>query len=107
MNAVALQKGTTLTYHFDVPRDGSYTLTTSLVPTQPVDSGDLRYSVSIDGAAPTVHSLKEPFRSERWKQNVLSGQTSRQQSVTLTAGRHTLTIQALDEHIVVDQWSLR
>ena len=107
MNAVALQKGTTLTYHFDVPRDGSYTLTTSLVPTQPVDSGDLRYSVSIDGAAPTVHSLKEPFRSERWKQNVLSGQTSRQQSVTLTAGHHTLTMQALDEHIVVDQWSLR
>ena len=107
MNAVAMTKGATLTYHFDVDKAGSYTLTTALVPTHPVDSGDLRYSVSIDGAAPVVYSLKEPFRSERWKQNVLAGQTRRDQPLTLAAGLHTLTIHALDEHIVVDQWSLR
>ena len=51
-----------------------------------------------------VYSLKEPFRSEQWKQNVLRGQALRRQTIRLTSGQHTLTIQALDDHIVVDQW---
>ena len=71
----------------------------------PNDNGDLRYSVSIDGGEPTVFSLKEPFRSEEWKQNVLRGQALREQRVHLSAGQHTLTIRALDAHIVFDQFS--
>ena len=53
-----------------------------------------------------VFSLKEPFRSEQWKQNVLRGQARRTQQVHLERGHHTLTITALDEHVVVDQWWL-
>jgi hypothetical protein len=106
MKAVALPKDGSLTYHFDVEEDGEYTLQTALIPTQPSDNGDLRYSVSIDRQQPTVYNLKEPFRSEEWKQNVLRGQALRQLKVILNKGSHSLTIRALDAHIVVDQWSL-
>lgn len=106
MNAVALPKDGALTYRFAVSRSADYTLAVALIPTHPVDSGDLRFSVSIDGGQPTVYSLKEPFRSEPWKQNVLCGQAVRQLRTALTAGDHTLVIRALDEHIVVDQWKL-
>jgi hypothetical protein len=106
MNAVALPKDGWLTYRFEVEKAGDFTLQTALIPTQPNDNGDLRYSMSIDGGEPTVFSLKEPFRSEGWKENVLRGQTLREQKVHLSAGQHTLTIRALDAHIVVDQWHL-
>ena len=79
---------------------------TALIPTPAVDDGDIRYSVSIDGAAPMVYSLKEPFRSEQWKQNVLRGQALRDLHLHLSEGSHTLTIRALDDHIVIDQWAL-
>ena len=79
---------------------------TALIPTHSVDGGDLRYSVSIDGGTPVVFNLKEPFRSEQWKLNVLRGQARRSQQVHLAKGGHTLTIKALDEHIIIDQWWL-
>ena len=106
MNAVALPKDGRLVYCFEVEKAGDYTLQTALIPTQPNDNGDLRYRVSIDDSLPVVYSLKEPFRSEEWKQNVLRGQALRQQKVHLSEGRHTLTICAIDAHIVVDQWKL-
>ena len=106
MNAVSLPKGGALTYRFAVKEAGSYILQIALIPTHAVDSGDIRYSVSIDGSEPTVYSLKEPFRSEQWKQNVLSGQALRDLHLHLSEGSHTLTIRALDEHIVIDQWAL-
>ena len=107
MKAVALPKDASLTYRFDMKEDGEYMLQTALIPTQPNDNGDLRYSVSIDGQESIVFNLKEPFRSEEWKQNVLRGQALRQQKVSLSKGNHTLTIRALDAHIVVDQWSVQ
>ena len=106
MNAVALPKGAELSYRFDVAEEGEYLLTTAMIPTQPNDSGDLRYSVAIDNGTPTVYSLKEPFRSEPWKQNVLRQQALRQTKVSLSKGTHTLVVRALDEHIVADQWML-
>ena len=107
MNAVSVSKDGKLTYRFEVEKTGDYQLQTALIPTQPNDNGDLRYSVSIDDGEPTVYSLKEPFRSEEWKQNVLRGQALRDLPVNLSAGRHTMTIRALDPHIVVDQWQLK
>ena len=103
MNAVSLPKDGCLTYRFTVAETGNYTLCTALIPTQAVDNGDIRFSVSIDGAEPVVYSLKEPFRSEEWKRNVLRGQALRDLPIRLSAGAHTITLRALDEHIVVDQ----
>ena len=106
MQAVALPKGAALTYTFSIADDDDYVLTTAVIPTHPVDNGDVRYTVSIDGQQPLTYSLKEPFRSERWKQNVLAAQTTRSLTIHLTAGTHTMTIEAIDSHIVADQWSL-
>jgi len=106
MQAVRLPKGDSLVSRFSVEATGDYRLRIALIPTHAVDSGDIRFSVSIDGGEHTVYSLKEPFRSEGWKGNVLRGQALRSQDVHLAAGQHTFTICALDEHIVVDQWQL-
>ena len=106
MNAVALPKGGKLTYNFTIEKDGHYQFELALIPTQPNDNDDLRFSVAIDGGEPMVFSLKEPFRSEEWKQNVLRGQALRQLRTDLSSGQHRLTIQAIDDNIVVDQWKM-
>lgn len=107
MQAVSLPKGESLTYDFQTVKDGDALLKVALIPAQPNDKGDLRFSVSVDGAEPTVFSLKEPFRSERWKLNVLRGQAVRDLKLDgLKAGKHTLVIKALDAHVVVDQWMI-
>ena len=106
MQAVALPKGTTLTYEFVSPQEGKATLYTAMIPTQPSDRGDLRYQVAIDGQEPVVISLKTPYRSEQWKQSVLRGQALMKTPVSLTEGPHKLHVKALDDHIVIDQWMI-
>ena len=106
MNAVRLPKGESLTYKFDCDMDGEAVLRLALIPTQPNDKGDLRFSVSIDGDEPKVFSLKEKFRSEQWKLNVLRGQAVKECAVTMSKGSHQLVIKAMDNHVVVDQWML-
>ena len=106
MNAVVLPKGGSLTYEFDSPQEGEAVLRTAVIPTQPNDKGDIRFSVSLDGEKPIVISFREKGRTERWKKNVLRGQAVKNTKHTLTKGQHTLTITALDNHVVVDQWML-
>ena len=77
-----------------------------MIPTQPNDNGDLRYTVQIDDAPPVAISLKEKFRSEFWKLSVLRGQALKQTPVKLSKGRHILKIKALDDHIICDQWMI-
>ncbi|MCM1138265.1 MAG: glycosyl hydrolase 115 family protein [Muribaculum sp.] len=106
--AVELAKGASLNYEFLLSDSISTpVLTTALIPTQPNDKGQLRYAVSVDGNAPAEFDLREPFRSERWKTNVLRGQATRQINLSpLTPGKHSITVTALDPHIVFDQWSI-
>ena len=106
MNAVRLPKGKTVSYTFQSLKEGNAILRIALIPTQPNDKGDLRFSVSIDGDKPQTFSLKEPFRSEGWKQNVLRQQALRELPISLTKGSHTLSITALDNHIILNQWML-
>lgn len=106
MNAVALPKGGVLTYEFDCSWEGEAVLRTAVIPTQPNDKGDIRFSVSIDGETPRVVSFREIGRTDVWKKNVLRGQAVKETFHMLGAGHHTLTIMALDAHVVVDQWML-
>ena len=106
MKAVSIAKGASLRFDFYTEREGKAVLRTAMIPTQANDRGDIRYAVSIDGGAPTVYSLKEPYRSERWKTNVLRGQALRTLDVELTQGGHTITVTALDDHIIMDQWMI-
>jgi hypothetical protein len=77
-----------------------------MIPTQPSDRGDLRYQVLLDDQPAVTLSLKEPYRSEVWKRNVLRGQALKQTAVKVDKGTHTLRIRALDGHIIMDQWML-
>ena len=104
MNAVELKKGSSLRYDFNVGSDADGVVRVAVIPTHSVDGGDIRYSVSIDGGEAQVFNIREPFRSEQWKQNVLRGQNVRSIPASLKSGRHTLEIRALDDNIVVDQW---
>lgn len=106
MNAVSLPKGGSLTFEFDCPWEGEALLRTAVIPTQPNDKGDIRFSVSIDGGKPQVVSFREKGRTETWKRNVLRGQAVKETKHSLKKGKHTLTITALDKHVVVDQWML-
>ena len=106
MKALPLPKGVKLTYDFYCDREGDAVVRTAMIPTQPSDRGDLRYSVQVDDQVPVVISLKEPYRSEQWKQNVLRGQALKHTPVSMTKGRHTLKLKALDDHIIADQWML-
>lgn len=106
MNAVAIPKGGEVTYEFKREQEGDAVLYTAMIPTQPNDRGDLRYQVTLDDQEPVVISLKEPFRSEVWKQNVLRGQALKATPVKVRKGAHMLRIKALDDHIVLDQWML-
>ncbi len=106
MSALPLPKNEYVTYYFDVNKDGDYTLYTAMIPTHPVDNGDLRYAVSVDDETNIIYNLKEPFRSEQWKKNVLRGQTLRTIRIHLKKGRHKMNVKAIDEHIVFDQWWL-
>ena len=104
MKTLSITKGSSVTYSFNVKSAGDATLYTAMIPTQSNDTGDIRYSVSIDGGQPVIISLKEKFRSKKWKLNVLRGQALNKTPITLTKGTHTLTIKALDNHILADQW---
>ncbi len=120
MNAVSIPKGCELVYEFESPLEGDAVLYTAMIPTQPLcppapgglsektegREGDLRYQVTLDDQQPVVISLKEPYRSERWKQNVLRCQALTKTPVKLSKGQHTLKIKALDDHIIADQWML-
>ena len=103
MQAVAMPKDGELLFHFNSEREGDAVLYTAMIPTQPNDKGDLRYSVQLDNQEPVVISLKEKYRSEFWKISVLRGQALKQTPVKLSKGEHTLRVRALDEHVVIDQ----
>ena len=106
MNAVAIPKGGEVMYEFSHDQEGEAVLYTAMIPTQPNDKGDLRFSVQIDNDEPVVISLKEKYRSEFWKQSVLRGQALKKTLVNVSRGKHTLKIKALDDHIILDQWML-
>ncbi len=104
MKAVHIPCEGSVSYQFTTSKHGEAILRMAFIPTHPVKQGDLRFSVSIDGTTPQVFSLKERLRSEQWKKNVLRGQVVCEMKHFFTWGKHTLTIKALDEHILLDQW---
>lgn len=104
MNAIALSQGSSVGYDFEVKEGADGVVRIAMIPTHAIDGQDVRFSVSIDGAKPKVFSLKEPFRSEQWKENVLRGQAVKTLPVSLKPGKHSLELKALDSNIVIDQW---
>jgi len=102
--AVAIPKGQSLRFNFASRMQGTAVLRTAVIPTQPSDNGDIRYSVQIDQEPPRIISFKQTGRTDQWKLNVLRGQAVEVTPSRLTRGIHTLTVTALDDQIILDQW---
>lgn len=103
-SAVPLPEGESIGYAFDTEEAGTASVRIAVLPTQAMDRGDIRFSVSVDNGEAKVFSLKEPYRSEQWKRNVMRQQRVVEMEVDLPAGKHEIRIEALDDHIVLDQW---
>lgn len=102
--AIVLSKGKSLSYQFVTPREGDVAVWVSLLPTHPVNGGDLRYEISVDGDTPQVVSFKTVGRSEQWKINVLRNLALQSTRHKLSEKeRHIVQVKALDEGVVIDQ----
>ena len=106
MKAIALPKDGQLDYNFNIDKRGDAVLRVAVIPTHSTEQGDIRFAVSIDGGEAQVFSLKAPDRSDGWKQQVMRGQAVCTMHTYLGWGAHTLSIKALDPHIIVDQWMI-
>ena len=105
--AVSVERGGELEYRFSsAPMKGKAVLRVALIPTQAIDTGDIRFKATLDGQE-QVFSLKEPYRSETWKENVSRAQARFEMEVeNLGEGEHILRLEALDGNIIFDQWML-
>lgn len=103
--AMDLYSGDTIVYKFRSGVVGGV-LRLAFVPTHALDGGSLQCSVSVDGKTPTTVIVTDGSRSERWADGVLRGQAIVTLPVALLPGVHTLTIKALSDHVVLDQWMI-
>lgn len=101
-----LSPNSSLKYEFTTTKSGEALLYMAFVPLQHRTSDTLRYAVSIDGQEPIVVSQALDSNSAAWLQAVIRGQIVSRQRLTLEKGKHTLSITALEQSIIADQWLL-
>lgn len=107
MQAVELQKDYELTYDFRTNDDFGGVLRLAFVPAFSTDGKTSQCSISIDGGSPTTIIVNDgTASSSRWAKGVTRGQTVVTLPVSLTSGSHTLTVKALNDHVIFDQWML-
>ncbi len=102
--AISIEKNTTINYVFKAKANQKITVEIALAPNHPVEGKDIRFAVSIDNGLEQVIDFRTEGRSEEWKLNVLRNQAIRKINFDLKkAGKHTLSIRAIDEGVVLDQ----
>ena len=76
----------------------------AFVPNHPVQSKQLRIRVSVDDMPSKVYDIATYGRSEAWKRNVKRNLALCPLTFgPIGEGRHTLTIEALDPCIILDE----
>lgn len=102
--ATGIRMNDALTFSFDNWKADSVEVDIRLLPNHPVRGEQLRFSISLDNAAPQVVSYETKGRSEEWKENVLRNQAIRKITLPVSGKKsHQLMIKALDEGVVLDQ----
>lgn len=104
--AVKLPKGASLNYTFYTFQSGDARFTLAAIPNYMSGVKNMRVSVSIDHAEPVELEINEAYNGKQWKLDLWRGQTLRNFYVTLPSGNHSIEIQALDDHVILDQWIL-
>lgn len=105
LNAVELYSGDSLTYTFRSQTVGGV-LRLAFVPTHALNGGSTMCSVSVDGKTPTTIVVTDGTGTKRWADGVLRGQAVVTLPVSLSSGTHKLTVRALSDHVVFDQWMI-
>lgn len=107
--AAGIAKGQKLIFEFTDKalrqlKSDSVTIEVRMVPSHPVNGNKLRFALSLDGAPAVVREYQTEGRSEQWKVNTLQCQA--RVIITLPIAKlkkHTISIEALDEGVVLDQ----
>ena len=105
LRAVELNRDDSVTYRFTSGTVGGV-LRLAFVPTHALDGGSLQCAVSIDSQAPRTVIVSPDARGDQWADGVLRGQALVTLPVALSAGSHTLTIKALSDHVIFDEWMI-
>lgn len=104
--AISLPKESSVVYDFTVDNLEEISIEVALVPNHPVKGNTLRYAIQVDDEEMQIVDFRTQGRSEEWKENVLNNQTKRTTIHKIKnpkADKHTLTIKAMDEGVIVDQ----
>ncbi len=102
--AAALAKGSAAIYQFKTDATGTARVVLRMYPCHPVEGDKLRVSVSLDGGKPVVVDYAAVVGTNEWKENVMRNQALRTLLMPLgSQGNHALTVEALDEGVVIDQ----
>lgn len=106
--AIHLTKETSVTYHLAAQLCDSIEIEVALAPNHPVDGKQIRYAISVNGSYPQIVDYHTEGRSEVWKENVLTNQAICKTIHSLKRMEaNKITIQALDEGVVIDQIKVR
>ena len=106
--AAHLEKGSSVTYLFDIQHADTIDVEVALAPNHPVNSDGIRYAISFNNGEETVVDYKTKGRSEEWKLNVLRNQAIRNGAYPIAKkGKQSLRIRALDEGVVIDQIQIK
>lgn len=106
--AALIPQGVSVTYESEVVAEGigdSVNVVLAFVPRHPVNDKSLRVALSIDDGEPHVVDYATKGRSEEWKVNILWNRAHRIVRVPVDSkkSRHTFTLTALDEGIILDE----
>ncbi len=104
--AISLPKESRVVYDFTINDLDEIVIEVALAPNHPIEGNMLRYAIQVDDEEFQVVDFSTQGRSEEWKENVLNNQarkTTIHKIKNTKEGKHTLTIKALDEGVIVDQ----
>lgn len=102
--AIYLDKGSSVDYEVSGFSCDTLNVQLALAPNHPVEGGKIRYAISLDGGEFKAIDYATQGRSEEWKQNVIRNQALRTTKHLLNKNKkHTITIKALDEGVIIDQ----
>ncbi len=102
--AAALAKGGQGIYEFNATTKGNVCVELRMYPSHPIDGNKLRVRVTLDGKQSALIDYAAVVGSYEWKENVMRNQALRR--IILPIGRdeqHRLTVEAIDDGIVIDQ----
>jgi hypothetical protein len=106
--AVHLEKGSSVTYLFEIQNNDTISIELALAPNHPVDSDSIRFAISLNNGEETIIDYSTKGRSEEWKLNVLRNQAIRNMRYPIAQkGEQSLRIRALDEGVILDHIEIK